>query len=199
MNVKEIALRIASLLYRKKIIDFITYVKVAFMNYIAFILSLINMMAILRGIVLPRLKVRGFLADIITLASLVALLIIGIGLGWFDTNAGITRKVVEKQAYWRKPQWATVSLAVGRIYPLPEVVVLWKLLEEKGELDEEAKKCLRMTAKNTVSWVANSYKGITKSTSMPLPECIEFYLKKAGAKEMNVEDLVRLFEMPEYR
>ena len=199
MKVKKIVLKIASLLYRKKIVDFITYVKVAFTNYIAFILSLINMMAILRGIVLPRLNVRGFLADVITLISLVVLLVIGIGLGWFDTNAGITRKVVEKQAYWRKPHWAVASRAVGRIYPLPEVVVLWKLLEERGELDEEAKKCLRITAKNTVSWVANSYKGITKSTSMPLPECMEFYLKKAGAKEINVEELVRLLEMPEYR
>ncbi len=200
MKLNKILLRIANLIYRMKIMDFITYVKVAYNNYIAFLLSLINMAAILKGIVLPKLKVKGLLADVIVLLAFILLFVIGMLLGWIDTNAGISRKTAEKQAYWRKPPWSSASIAMGRIYPLPEVVILWKLLEEKGMLDEKAKECLRRTAYNTVSWVANSYKGIAKSAPLPRPECIGFYLELAGVKDIDPNEIAKLFkERPEYR
>ena len=199
MRFTTILKRIADKFYKSKVTDVFTYVRLAYVNYISFVLTLVNTFAILKGIVLPKLHIKGLLAYLLVSIALVLLMALGIALGWIEVNAGTVRKITEKQAYWRKPVWSNVAAGSARIYPLPDVVILWKLLERKGRLDERARRCLKQTAKNTVDWVAMSYKGINKSTGLISEDCLEFYEELLEIKGVEPRKVIELLKLPEYR
>jgi len=200
MNTKKILYELARRAYRSKAFDVLTYIKSAHTNYVAFILSLINLTVILMGIVLPALRVSPSLRSLITFFSLLALALVALVLGWIDVNAGVTRKSVVKQAYWRKPSWAYVAMFTGRIYTLPDIIALWLKLKREGELDEDTKECLREAAHNTIYWAYIGTFDVKKDIKLPSKKCLKKFFELVGV-ELSEEEIRKTFELlrsPEY-
>ena len=200
MNTKKLLHELARKAYRSKVFDVLAYIRSAHMNYVAFILTLVNLVVVLMGIVLPALNVPPSARPLIAFLSLVILTLVALVLGWIDVNAGVTRKTVIKQAYWRKPSWHHAAVLTGRIYSLADVVTLWLKLKKEGKLDEETKRCLRETANNTIYWVYIGTFDIKKDAKLPSKECLKKFFELAGV-ELSEEEIKRVFELlgsPEY-
>jgi len=200
MNAKRVLHELARKAYRSKAFDVLTYIRSAHMNYVSFILTLVNLMVILMGIVLPALRVPPSARPLVALLSLLVLTLVALVLGWIDVNAGVTRKAVVKQAYWRKPSWAHAAMLTGRIYVLADVVALWLKLKKEGKLDEETKECLRETANNTIYWAYIGTFDVKKDTKLPSKKCLKKVFELAGV-ELSEEEIKKTFDLlrsPEY-
>ncbi|NPA85645.1 MAG: hypothetical protein GXO07_06575 [Crenarchaeota archaeon] len=200
MRGKKLLHGLAKRAYRSKAFDLLTYIRSAHMNYVSFILTLINLAVIMMGIVLPALRVPPELRPAAAGATLAALLAVAVVLGWIDVNAGVTRKTVVKQAYWRRPTWQHVAMLTGRIYKLPDLTALWIRLRKGGELDSEAAECLSEAAKNTVYWAYIGNFDIKKEIKLPSKRCLKKFFEMAGV-ELSEEEVARVYELlksPEY-
>ena len=200
MNVTNVLRKAAKLAYKSKAFDLLAYVKSAHMNYVAFALTIINLVVILNGVVLPYLRVPAPLRLATTALILLAVGATSLILGWIDVNAGGTRKTVEKQAYWRRPTWAQAATLTLRVADLPSVVSLWLRLKGEGTADEELKRCFRNAVHNTVEWVYFSHLEVGKPPMSQDVRCLERLASMLGLDVSDIKDeILEILKKPEFR
>ncbi len=201
MKARHLLMKVAERLKGSKVFDAIAYIRTAHMNYVAFILTVINLFVIMKGIVLPRFGISGREATLVSIAIIVVLSGFALALGWIDLNVGTSRRVVEKQAYWRKPNWGTINHTLTRISNLASVVLLAQYLKERGELDDFKLSCLRDVAERTVEWVYKSFHDVRPGISLPNKECLKWFFSEVGVElsKRDLEKIYALWKKPEYR
>ena len=191
---------IAEAAYKSKLFDLLTYIKTAHMNYVSFLLTIINLAVILNGIVLPALRVPQEFRIISVMLILIIISVIAVIMGWIDVNAGISRKSITKNVYWRKPMWMNASMLTLRIFQPSHLVSIWIALKKDKEANDELKACLRTVAENTVELAYWSYSGVEKGAPLPNLGCLKLLSKALGAElsEEEIKSVEEVMKRPEY-
>ncbi|UXD22492.1 hypothetical protein IPA_05455 [Ignicoccus pacificus DSM 13166] len=164
------------------------------MNYVAFLLTAINAIVLLQGVVLPAIGIQGAMKIYVTLAVIIILVVLSVMLGWIDLNAGTQRKIIEKNVYWYKPPWKVVRELTFTSIDLPFIVAMAEGTE--GELKE----CYKEAAQAVVDWLYESSFDVVVRGPKPSDDCIKKLLVHIGFDERQVEEYLKFVkERSEYR
>lgn len=192
-------MKIASKLYNSPVAKLPAYVSKGHVNYLGFILSIINFVTILYGIVLERLKLSPIEKWIVIIASAATLLAASTALGWIDIHALSSRKSDEEVIYWRRPSWKILANMVYRYNSLPAVALQYNYAANKTsdpEIREKAINCLREIASKTIDWCYTS-----RDVQVHVPtfngECLKVLVKHLDDIDLS-DDLVKELERINY-
>ena len=200
MTIKKKTIRtlmlLAKLLYKNKLSETLTYIRQGHLNYFASVLNLIMFFILLGKIVVARIEVPSIYKWALEGVVILTIILVAIVLGWMDRHALITRKIVEKNAYWKRPPWKHVSGTLMRVFTLHGILTIYEAAKKYGgdDVAKELEPCLKEITAETLKWLSSG-KDIATYTPKMDYECLNELSKVLANVELSENELNKIKEV----